>query len=62
MSINYVHSLNFKSRNISVLKDNPAIALDCPFKHCQVQYIMYCRNMTGGRSGLFFRDKIFMLE
>ncbi len=23
---------------------------------------MYCRDMTGGRSGLFFRDKIFMLE
>ncbi len=54
--------MNFKSRNIKVFKDSLAIALDCPFKHCQVQYIMYCRNMTRGRSGLFFRDKISMLE
>ncbi len=57
-----MYCINFKSRNISVLKGSPAIALDCPFKHYQVQYIMYCRNMPGGRSGLFFRDKIVMLE
>ncbi len=57
-----MYSINFKSRNINFLKGSPAIELVCSFKHCQVQYIMYCRNVPEGGSGLFFRDKIFMLQ